>query len=500
MIINYPFLTTLILLPIIGALFIFLFIRDNSNFSLRNMTIMAFWTTILNFIISIIILIKFDFSSAAFQFTESYIWLAKYDIGYRLGIDGISLLMIILTTALMPICILCSKGAINKRYKEYFICFLLLESFIIGCFASTDLLLFYFFFEVILIPMFLIIGIWGGKNRIYAAYKFFLYTLFGSILFLLAIITIIIVAQTTDLLKLYQLAPAIFSGNMAKYLWLALFIAFAVKVPMWPFHTWLPDAHVQAPTAGSVILAAILLKIGAYGMLRFSLPLFPEASFYFRDLVFFLSLIAIIYTSIVAFIQTDIKKLVAYSSVAHMGYVTLGIFTFTDIGMVGAVFQMLSHGIISGALFIAIGVIYNRLHTRNISEIGGLATVMPYYSFLFVIFALGSIALPATSGFVGEFFILLAAYKVSPEIMIFAAIGVILGAIYMLWLVKQLIMGEPLHEKITELKDLNFTEMLTLLPLAILVIYLGVQPTVITEMIELNLTEIIKNINIAAGN
>ncbi|MBT4879306.1 MAG: NADH-quinone oxidoreductase subunit M [Alphaproteobacteria bacterium] len=497
--INYPFLSTLILLPLIGALFIFLFIRDDSNFSVQNMTIMAFWTTILNFIISVVILAKYDFSASGFQFTESHIWISKYDIGYRLGIDGISLLMIVLTTALMPICILCSKNAIKKRHKEYFICFLLLESFIIGTFASTDLLLFYIFFEVILIPMYLIIGIWGGKNRIYAAYKFFLYTLFGSILFLLAIIVIVIKAQTTDIVELYKLAPVIFSFDVAKYLWLALFIAFAVKVPMWPFHTWLPDAHVQAPTAGSVILAAVLLKIGAYGLLRFSLPMFPEASYYFKDFVIILSLIAIIYTSIVAFIQTDIKKLVAYSSVAHMGYVTLGIFTFTEQGLVGAVFQMVSHGIISGALFISIGVIYNRLNTRNISEIGGLASVMPHYSFLFIIFMLGSVALPATSGFVGEFLILLAAYQSSPEVMIFAAVGVILGAIYMLWLAKQLIMGEPLNKKILELKDLNVTEGLTLLPLAILVIYFGIQPAPIINMIELNLTDLLSNINSVVG-
>ena len=499
MIINYPFLSTLILLPLIGALFIFLFIRDDSNFSVQNMTIMAFWTTILNFIISVVILAKYDFSASGFQFTESYIWLSKYDIGYRLGVDGISLLMIVLTTALMPICILCSKNAIKKRHKEYFICFLLLESFIIGTFVSTDLLLFYIFFEVILIPMYLIIGIWGGKNRIYAAYKFFLYTLFGSILFLLAIIVIVIKAQTTDIVELYKLSPEIFSFDLARYLWLALFIAFAVKVPMWPFHTWLPDAHVQAPTAGSVILAAVLLKIGAYGLLRFSLPMFPEASYYFKDFVIILSLIAIIYTSIVAFIQTDIKKLVAYSSVAHMGYVTLGIFTFTEQGLVGAVFQMVSHGIISGALFISIGVIYNRLNTRNISEIGGLASVMPNYSFLFIIFMLGSVALPATSGFVGEFLILLAAYQSSPEVMIFAAVGVILGAIYMLWLAKQLIMGEPLNKKILELKDLNVTEGLTLLPLAILVIYFGIQPAPIINMIELNLTDLLSNINSVVG-
>lgn len=499
MIINYPFLSTLILLPLIGALFIFLFIRDDSNFAVQNMTIMAFWTTILNFIISVVILAKYDFSASGFQFTESYIWLSKYDIGYRLGVDGISLLMIVLTTALMPICILCSKNAIKKRHKEYFICFLLLESFIIGTFVSTDLLLFYIFFEVILIPMYLIIGIWGGKNRIYAAYKFFLYTLFGSILFLLAIIVIVIKAQTTDIVELYKLSPEIFSFDLARYLWLALFIAFAVKVPMWPFHTWLPDAHVQAPTAGSVILAAVLLKIGAYGLLRFSLPMFPEASYYFKDFVIILSLIAIIYTSIVAFIQTDIKKLVAYSSVAHMGYVTLGIFTFTEQGLVGAVFQMVSHGIISGALFISIGVIYNRLNTRNISEIGGLASVMPNYSFLFIIFMLGSVALPATSGFVGEFLILLAAYQSSPEVMIFAAVGVILGAIYMLWLAKQLIMGEPLNKKILELKDLNVTEGLTLLPLAILVIYFGIQPAPIINMIELNLTDLLSNINSVVG-
>jgi len=493
MIIDYPFLTTLILLPALGALFIFLFVRDNSKFSIQNMTVMAFWTTIINFLVSLVVLYGFDFSDTGFQFVENHIWISQFDIGYRVGIDGISLLMIVLTTALMPVCILCSQGAIKSRHKEYFICFLLLESFIIGTFASTDLLLFYLFFEVMLIPMFLIIGIWGGKDRVYAAYKFFLYTLFGSILFLLAIITIIVGAKTTNLVELYDIVPSLFSEEVARYLWLALFAAFAVKVPMWPFHTWLPDAHVQAPTSGSVILAAVLLKMGAYGFIRFSLPLFPEASYYFKDLVYVLSLIAIIYTSIVAFIQTDIKKLVAYSSIAHMGYVTLGIFTFNEQGMVGAVYQMLSHGIISGALFISIGVIYNRMHTRDINELGGLASVMPRYAALFIIFTMGSVALPATSGFVGEFLVLLAAYKVSPAIMIFASFGVIFGAAYMLWLAKRLIMGEVLNDKIAALKDVTNRELIMLVPLAALTIILGVYPAVVIDMVELNLLDILKN-------
>jgi NADH-quinone oxidoreductase subunit M len=480
---NFPFLTTLLLIPALSALFILLFIKNDSDYSVNNINTMGFWATLLNFTVSIVILLKFDFQQTNFQFSESYLWIPAYDIGYRVALDNISLLLILLTTSIMPLCMIFSKNSIKFKQKEYVISFLLLESFIIGTFIATDLLLFYIFFETTLIPMFIIIGIWGGKERIYAAYKFFLYTFFGSILFLLAIITIIITAKTSNLIMLYEIVPVLFKDVSAHYLWFGFFIAFAIKMPMFPFHTWLPDAHVQAPTAGSVILAAILLKMGAYGLIRFSLPFFPESSIIFKDLVYYLSVIAIIYTSIIACSQTDIKKLIAYSSVAHMGYVTLGIFTFEITGMVGAIFQMISHGIISGALFFMIGMIYDRLHTRDINQLGGIANIMPNYSIFFVVITLGSIALPATSGFIGEFLVLLAIYKVNPAFMIFAALGVVLGAVYMLRLVKYAIMGEVHNHEILKLKDIKKEEFLILLPFATLVIVLGVYPALINDII-----------------
>jgi NADH-quinone oxidoreductase subunit M len=486
MIIDFPFLSSLIIIPVIGALFILFFTGEKSKFAVNNMFTMAFWISLINFLVSLVVLYKFDAEFSGFQFVESSSWITKYDIGYRLGLDGISLLLVILTTAFFPLCILYSKKVIDKKIKQYLISFLFLESFIIGVFLSTDLLLFYFFFELTLIPMFIIIGVWGGKDRIYASYKFFLYTFAGSILFLLAIIVIINAAQTTDLVKLYELLPTLFSFNLEKYLWLALFVAFAVKIPMFPFHTWLPDAHVQAPTSGSIILAAILLKMGAYGFIRFSLPLFPTASMYFRDLIFYLSAIAIIYTSIIAFYQTDIKKLIAYSSIAHMGYVTLGIFSFNELAMQGAIFQMISHGIISGALFLCVGVIYEQLKTREIAKIGGVATIMPKFSFLFLVLTFGSIALPATSGFVGEFLVLVGVYKTSPTFMILASFGVILGAIYMLWLVKRIIMGEPLNEAIKSLQDVSRTEYYILGFLSASVIILGIYPALILDIIDVS--------------
>ena len=500
MIENYPFLTILIMLPIIGALFIFFFVREDSKVAIQNVTIMAFWTSVVNFIVSLVLLSNFDFSSSSYQFLESHVWIPAFDIGYRLAVDGLSLLLILLTTFLIPICILCSKDSIKHRIKEYFICFLLLESFIIGSFVALDLVLFYIFFELILIPMFLIIGIWGGVNRIYASFKFFLYTFCGSVLFLLAIITIIIVTKTSNLISLYVLVPELFDFPMQKILWLGFFAAFAVKIPMFPFHTWLPDAHVQAPTAGSVILAAVLLKLGAYGFIRFSIPLLPEASFYFKEFIYVLSIIAIIYTSIVAFAQTDIKKLIAYSSIAHMGFVTLGIFSFNEQGLNGAIFQMISHGLISGALFASIGMIYERLHSREIKDLNGIAKVMPNYSIIFVIITLGSIALPATSGFVGEFLILLAAYKVSPVLMILSAIGVILGAIYMLYLVKRMIMGEIINQKINLIKDISATELIILTPFILLILWFGIYPAIIFNIIEISVNNILSNFYILINN
>jgi NADH-quinone oxidoreductase subunit M len=500
MINNYPFLTILILLPIIGALFIILFVKQDSKFANQNATIMAFWTSMVNFLVSIIVLCKFNFADAGYQFVEKHVWISYFNIGYHVGIDGISLSLILLTTFLLPICILCSKHSIKHRVKEYFIYFLLLESFIIASFAALDLVLFYIFFELILIPMFLIIGIWGGSNKIYASLKFFLYTFFGSVLFLLAIIFIILTTKTSNLIILYNIVPDLFTLPVQKVLWLGFFAAFAVKIPMWPVHSWLPDAHVQAPTAGSVILAAILLKLGAYGFIRFSIGLLPEASFYFKEYIYVLSIVAIIYTSIIAFAQTDIKKLVAYSSIAHMGFVTLGIFSFNEQGMSGAIFQMISHGLVSGALFAAIGMIYERVHSRNIADLNGLAAKMPNYTILFMVVVLGSIALPATSGFVGEFLILLAAYKVSPSLMILAAIGVVLGAVYMLYLVKKVIMGEVVNQNIHNIKDISIRELIILSPFVILIILLGIYPAIIFNLIENNVEHLLNSFYLSVNN
>jgi NADH-quinone oxidoreductase subunit M len=409
---------------------------------------------------------------------ESFKFLSEYDIKYLVGIDGISLLMIILTTFLTPICLLTSINSIQNRVKEYVIAFLFLEGCVIGSFIAMDLVLFYIFFEAMLIPMFLIIGIWGGKDRIYAAYKFFLYTLFGSVLFLTAIIYIYLRTKTTDLVLLTQILPTL---NLAeqKWLWMAFFVAFAIKIPMFPVHTWLPDAHVQAPTAGSVILAGILIKLGAYGLIRFSLPFFPAASHYFAEVVIILSVIAIIYASLVALMQEDMKKMIAYSSVAHMGFVTIGIFSFTTQGLDGAIIQMISHGLVSAALFLCVGVVYDRLHTKLIADFGGIALKMPNFSYLAMIFVLASVGLPGTSGFVGEFLSIIGAFQANKMMAIFAAIGIVLGACYMLWLYKRVFFGEIKNALVNNLKDLNIIEFLTLATMAVLVIILGIFPNLI---------------------
>jgi NADH-quinone oxidoreductase subunit M len=489
---HFPLLSAIILLPLLGALFLLLFVKEEGEVSNRNIYAMSFWTSLATFLLSLTLLVKFDRHLINFQFEEALVWIEGYNISYHLGVDGLSIFFVILTTLLAPICIVASKGSITHRMKEYMIAFLLLESFIIGTFAALDFVLFYIFFEAMLIPMFLIIGIWGGKDRIYAAFKFFLYTLLGSLLLLLAIIYIYLKAGTTDILVLHDYLPVILSATEQKYLWLALFAAFAVKIPMWPVHTWLPDAHVQAPTAGSVILAGILLKMGGYGFLRFSLPMLPEASVYFADFVFVLSLVAIVYTSIVALMQTDMKKLIAYSSIAHMGYVTLGIFTFNQQGVEGAVFQMISHGLISGALFLCVGILYNQTHSREIKSYGGVASKMPIFAAFFMLFTLASVALPATSGFVGEFLILLGAFKVNVLVAMIATTGVILGAVYMLWLYKRVMFGEVANEIVANLKDVGKRELTYLSVLGVLVILIGIYPSFILEYISVSVSNLIR--------
>ena len=422
-------LSSLILLPTIGALFIF-FVRS-SNSQYQSSKYVALFITLANFFLSLYLWIVFDKSIVDFQFVEEREWISGF-VNYKVGVDGISILFILLTTFITPICVITVNATIKNRLKDFLIAILILETFMIGVFCSLDLVVFYLFFEAGLIPMFLIIGIWGGERRVYSAFKFFLYTLLGSVLMLVAIISIYWITGTTDVIKLYEL------GIDTKYqnlLWLAFFSSFAVKTPMWPVHTWLPDAHVEAPTAGSVLLAAILLKMAGYGFIRFSLGLFPDASLYFVPLVYTLSLIAIIYTSLVALMQEDMKKLIAYSSVAHMGFVTLGIFTMTQQGIEGSIFQMISHGLVSAALFLCVGVVYDRLHTRLINRYGGLVSIMPKYAIVFMVFTLGALGLPGTSGFIGEFLVLMGAFKKNILVATIASLGVILGAAYMLSLI-----------------------------------------------------------------
>ena len=488
MIENWPILSLLIILPICGSL-LALFIPNknnedgkNSKTSIMNVKLVSLWTSIMTFFLSLLLVIKFDYSDQSHQFLELSEWIPALGIVYRVGLDGLSLPFIVLTTFLIPICILCSWNSIQHKIKEFMISFLILESFIIGMFSALDLVVFYIFFEAVLIPMFLIIGIWGGIDRIYATFKFFLYTLFGSVLMLVGIIYIIGTVGSSDI---YKILNYTFSENEQFWLFIAFFFSFAVKVPMWPFHTWLPDAHVQAPTAGSIILAGILLKMGGYGFLRFSLPVFPDASLLFQPYIFFLSCIAIIYTSLVAFAQNDIKKLIAYSSVAHMGFVTIGIFCLNPQGLDGAIFQMISHGLISGALFLAIGVIYERTHTRDINSLGNFATKMPKYSVFLMIFTLGSVGLPGTSGFIGEVLVLMGSWKVNPMVTLVAGSSLILGAIYMLRFYKKISFGVSSKEDNYMILDVNNREYIAFLPLAILVLLLGIFPNLILIFFEM---------------
>ena len=486
---NFPILSSLILLPTIGALFIF-FVRSSSD-QYQSSKYVSLFISIVNFVLSIYLWYVFDKNSTEFQFIENREWLLGF-VNYKVGIDGISILFIILTTFITPICIISVNATIKKRLKDFLIAILLMETFMIGVFCSIDLLVFYLFFEAGLIPMFLIIGIWGGERRVYSAFKFFLYTLLGSVLMLIAIISIYWISGTTDVEKLYEI------GIDAKYqnlLWLAFFSSFAVKTPMWPVHTWLPDAHVEAPTAGSVLLAAILLKMAGYGFIRFSLGLFPIASEYFVPLIYFLSLVAIIYTSLVALMQEDMKKLIAYSSVAHMGFVTLGIFTMTQQGIEGSIFQMISHGLVSAALFLSVGVVYERHHTRLINKYGGLVQIMPKYAIVFMVFTLGAIGLPGTSGFVGEFLILIGAFKKSFLVATIASLGVILGAAYMLWLYKRIIFGEIINDELKSSLDLKKFEILILFSLVIPIIYFGFYPEPLINSIEVSVGNILDMYN-----
>jgi len=468
---GFGILSGLTFLPLVGAAFI-LTQRGDDPATLGNIRWAALFTTLAVFALSLVVWQRFDASSAAFQLVEERPWFGS-GIVYKMGVDGFSLPFVLLTTFLMPFAILASFESIEKRVAEYMIAFLVLETLMIGVFCALDLVLFYLFFEGGLIPMFLIIGIWGGKRRVYASFKFFLYTLAGSLLMLIAILAMYRTAGTTDIETLLKTQ---FPTHMQTWLWLAFFASFAVKMPMWPVHTWLPDAHVEAPTAGSVILAAILLKMGGYGFIRFSLPMFPDASVYFAPLIYALSVVAIIYTSLVALVQEDIKKLIAYSSVAHMGFVTMGLFTLTPQGVQGALFLMISHGLVSGALFLCVGVIYDRMHTREISAYGGLVNRMPIYAVVFMIFTMANVGLPGTAGFIGEFLTLVGAFKASSFVALFATTGVILSAAYALYLYRRVVFGALEKASLASIADLTPREIVIFAPLVLLTIYYGVRP------------------------
>ena len=506
---EWPILSTITFLPLLGALLMSL-IRGDDDIARRNVFSLALLTTVVTFILSLWIWIGFDPTDPGFQFEEHTSWLGG-GINYHMGVDGISMLFVILTTFLMPLCVIASRLSVKSNFKSYMIAFLIMETLMIGVFCALDIVLFYLFFEGGLIPMFLIIGIWGGPRRVYASFKFFLYTLVGSVLMLLAIMamywysgTVVpcdpamgevgTTCATTDIAKLLEVS---FPASMQPWLWFAFFASFAVKMPMWPVHTWLPDAHVEAPTAGSVILAAVLLKMGGYGFLRFSVPMFPLATADFAPLVFALSVIAIIYTSLVAMMQKDMKKLIAYSSVAHMGFVTMGIFAVTEQGVQGGIFQMLSHGIVSGALFLCVGVVYDRMHTREISAYGGLVNRMPLYAFVFLLFTMANVGLPGTSGFVGEFLTLSGTFQVNTWVAFLATTGLILSACYALWLYRRVIFGKLEKGSLKDILDLSRREQLILAPLVILTLLFGFYPGPIMDVTAASVDQLIANYNAA---
>ncbi|MGB7101415.1 MAG: NADH-quinone oxidoreductase subunit M [Xanthobacteraceae bacterium] len=491
---SWPILSVVTFLPIVGAVFI-AFLRDDEA-GASNARWVALWTTLITFAISLILVWRFDLASADFQFLEKRPWLGG-TITYSMGVDGISLPFVILTTALMPIAILASWTSIQNRVREYMIAFLVLQTLMVGAFCALDLVLFYLFFEGGLIPMFLIIGVWGGPRRVYASFKFFLYTFLGSVFMLLAIMALYWSAGTTDIPTLLHHA---FPRSLQTWAFLAFLASFAVKLPMWPVHTWLPDAHVEAPTAGSVILAAILLKLGGYGFLRFSLPMFPQASLELAPLIYALSVVAIIYTSLVALVQEDVKKLIAYSSVAHMGFVTMGLFAMTAQGVAGGIFQMISHGIVSAALFLCVGVIYDRMHTREIAAYGGLVYRMPVYAFAFMVFTLANVGLPGTSGFVGEFLTLLGTFRVNNWVATLAMLGTILSAAYALWLYRKVIFGKLTKPSLFHIKDIGWREMVVLAPLVILTIVFGIYPKPVLDMSATSVTQLIDNFQHAVSS
>ncbi len=475
---DWPLLTIVTFLPLFGALFL-LMIRGEDEVVAQNARHVSLWVTGFTFLVSLTLLIGFDPQMSGYQFEEKAEWLPGTGIGYHMGVDGISMPFVLLSTFLTPLSILASWRSIKVRVREYMIAFLVLETMMVGMFASLDMLMFYLFFEAVLIPMFIIIGVWGGARRVYAAFKFFLYTLLGSVLMLVCMLAMYIEVGTTDIPVLTGYS---FGVGMQTWLFLGFMASFAVKVPMWPVHTWLPDAHVEAPTAGSMILAGVLLKMGGYGFIRFSLPMFPHAAEFFAPLIFALSIIAVIYTSLVALAQSDMKKLIAYSSVAHMGFVTIGIFTLTEQGIAGAMFQMISHGLVSAALFFCVGVVYDRLHTRDISAYGGVAAVMPRYAVFFMFMMLASVGLPGTSGFVGEMLVLVGAWKASTWVAFFTATGLVLGATYMLWLYRRVMFGGIVNDDVRAMEPMNRREFAIFLPITVLVLWFGVYPASLLDL------------------
>src|ERR1035437_3675597 len=486
---GFPLLSLITWLPLVGGVII-MSVRGDEETVAANARWTALWTSLIVFLLSLILWVKFDQGEAGFQFVENLPWLPAYGVGYKMGVDGISVLFVLLSTALTPICILASWESITTRVREFMLSFLILETMMVGMFCALDFVVFYMFFEAVLIPMYLIIGVWGGPRRGYAALKFFLYTLAGSVLMLLALLAMWQFAGTTDLAVLMKTH---FPAAMQNWMFFAFLASFAVKVPMWPVHTWLPDAHVEAPTGGSVILAGVLLKMGAYGFLRFSLPMLPDASAQYAPLIYTLSIVAVIYTSLVALAQTDMKKLIAYSSVAHMGVVTIGLFTFNVQGIQGALFQMLSHGVVAGALFLCVGVVYDRIHSREIARYGGLADRMPGYALVFMLFTMARVGLPGTSGFVGEFLVIIGALQVNFWLALLGATGMILGAAYMLYLYRRVIFGRLTRDDLKSILDLSAREYAVFMPLVLLTLWMGIYPSSFTSFFDASVAAMVKN-------